>query len=157
MKRKYLYIDGSNVCSLMIQKELTVALPWQHSVHYVADSEVWDDSIQNTCCISMTVMVMWSCRNVTLYVHCLSCYLLYTARLSVVSTGTPKLINRLCSEHLVVRWIGCKLKIQHEVSCTPSGRSRGIQVNGLSLVPIIDMLIISTLCSPFKMKCWIEF
>jgi hypothetical protein len=40
MKREYLYIDGSNICSSMIEKELTVALPWQHSLLYVVDSEM---------------------------------------------------------------------------------------------------------------------
>jgi hypothetical protein len=58
MKKKYLYIVGSNICSSTIQTELTVALPLQHSVLYAVDSEMWVSSIQNMCCVSMTVMVM---------------------------------------------------------------------------------------------------
>jgi len=58
VKREYLYIDGSYVCSSMIEEELTVALTWQNSVLYVVDSEMRVSSIQNMCCVSMAVMVM---------------------------------------------------------------------------------------------------
>jgi len=40
VKRKYLYVDGSNIFDSMIERELAVTRPWKHTVLYVVDSEM---------------------------------------------------------------------------------------------------------------------
>jgi hypothetical protein len=96
-----LYAGLEKLCARMRMPPPTRSGTHMHGLKHAQACTHAHTPIINTYCFSTAKMVSWTRLNVTLYVHCLSCFFLALVR-------KPRITNTLqvCGSHVLLEWAG---------------------------------------------------